>query len=100
MKRLATTHGLPLVVYYVIFNKACVVLVTVALQMGWLGAGDIITLINYLGIDYFIRGLDGVMDRPAFSIGMLHITGRLVANYALAVLFMSLWTPLQIDRKD
>ena len=96
VKRLISQYGLPFAIYYIVFNDSMILLITVALQMGWVGAGDVITLIKKVGAEKYLNGLDERMDRPAFSLGPLHVTGRLVANFALAFAFMGVWTPIKI----
>lgn len=94
LRALIRSHGLPLAVYYLLFNECCVVAVTCALHWNWLGKGDVASVLHRVGADRFID-IDSAMGK-SFSLGPLEVSGRLATNFAIAKVFMSLWTPLQL----
>ena len=98
MAALVKRYGLALAIYYFFFNQACVVSVTLLLQSGVVGGDGIFTLLRWLHVEHWVGDLDRFKDshfRPFGNWGP-EVSARLLANYALATAFMSLWTPLQL----
>jgi len=92
MRQLIKEIGLPIVLYYFLLNEFGVVVLTVALEYGWLGGGDIIMILQYAGIPNEV--IQSYMS-STFTIFGFAIRAQLVTHFFLASLFFSLWTPLQ-----
>jgi hypothetical protein len=94
IRKLISTLGVWLALYYFMFNECCVILVTAMLHNDYLQTGDIESLFEYLGVSKYVDVQSHL--QKTLHIGPWEISGRLAANFALASLFMSLWTPIQI----
>ena len=95
MKDLVKQYGLPLALYYFIFNETCVVLVTCGLYYDWLGGGDIVSFLHYIGASKYVD-IDAAMSKSV-SLGPFgELEAKLAAHFGLATVFMSLFTPIQL----
>lgn len=94
IKALVKQYGLPLAAYYFCFNEACVLVITYLLHTEKLGCSDIISLLEYLGVDKYVD----VRSHSSASTTLMgiEVSGKLLMNFGVATAFMSLWTPLQI----
>lgn len=92
--RLVAQYGVPLAVYYFIFNESCIVFVTFLLHKDYVSGTAVLEVINRFGAGGRLNL--GELMSMTLTLGPLELSARLVANFALASVFMSLWTPLQI----
>lgn len=94
IRALVRTFGLPLAVYYLLFNETLVVLITYLLHTEAIGAGDIVSFLEYIGLESFVD-VRGFSESSRTVLGF-EVSGRLVMNFGIATAFMSLWTPIQL----
>ena len=87
-------YGAPLALYYLCFNETCVVALTYLLHTEAIGAGDIVSVLEYIGLESYVdvRGF----SEASTTIAGFPVSGRLVMNFGIATGFMSLWTPVQL----
>lgn len=95
IKVLVRQYGFPLAVYYLCLNEACVLLITYLLHYEILGTGDIVCLLERVGLESYVD-VRGFGETSKSVLGLFDISGRLVMNFGIATAFMSLWTPVQL----
>lgn len=94
IRSLIRTYGAPLAVYYLLFNECLVVFITYLLHTGTIDVGDIVSLLEYLGLENYVN-VRGFSESSKTVMG-IEVSGRLLMNFGIATAFMSLWTPLQL----
>lgn len=91
---LVKEHGVALVVYYFVFNEACIIALTFLLHNGLVAGSDLVGWLKWIKVDRFFN-VEETLGRTV-SFGPFSISAALVTNYTLASAFMSLCTPVQI----
>lgn len=96
MKTVVLDYGLPVALYYWITNEIIVCVLTYFLHFGYFGKEDLIDILEKVGVSKYIN-LNAI-ETKSWSLfnGRLTVSARLLANFAAASLFMTLWTPLQV----
>jgi hypothetical protein len=102
-KDLVRKYGMPLAIYYFLFNESIVLTITYLLTYDYLGAGDIVSVIKSIeaavaeksGVQLSMTPDAKTMDRT-IEFGPVVITARCATNFGLASAFMSLFTAVQI----
>lgn len=92
--QLIKTYGVALAVYYFVFNEMFVLTITYLLHYDYLGAGDVTSLVEYVGVGHMLN-VKETLGR-SISLGPFTITAKFATNFALASGFMSLFTFLQV----
>ena len=94
LRALIRTYGAPLAVYYLLFNECLVVFITYLLHTEAIGVGDIVSFLEYLGLESYVD-VRGFSESSKTVMGV-EVSGRLLMNFGIATAFMSLWTPVQL----